>query len=209
MYTVAAYFVFYSLERYNLGIINSIIGSQQALIAFFDALLFIESELRNIIIPFIIIISGIFIVGKSSAGKSRFSKYIILAFIGTLLWVFMWVLFYTINTNYPLSYYAVIQSFAFLFCLPVTWLIADKKVKKEKYGEKMKFIVVAGLMNGIASGIFSFAYKFNALLTPFIVQLTVPLVLILSFLLLKERLKKLELVGVILIILGTFIYIVI
>lgn len=64
-------------------------------------------------------------------------------------------------------------------------------------------------MNGIASGIFSFAYKFNALLTPFIVQLTVPLVLILSFLLLKERLKKLELVGVILIILGTFIYIVI
>lgn len=207
MYTAAAYLVFYSLERYNVGIISSVVGSQNVLIALFTSIFFLVSSLKGVIIPFLIIIAGIIIVGISKSGRSKFSIYIILTFAGVMLWVFIWVLFYTINTNYPLSDYAVLQSFAFLFSLPIAFILREKKVKEEKYGEKMKFILLAGLMNGVATGVFSFAYKFNAVLTPFVSQLGIPLVLIFSFLLLKERMKRQELLGVILIVLGSFLYI--
>lgn len=207
MYTVAAYLIFYSIERYNVGIINSIVGSQDVLIAVFSALFFIISEFKAVLISFIIIITGIAVLGVSNKGKSKLSVYVILSLLGVFLWVFMWVVFYTINTSFPLTYFAVLQGFSFLFSVPITFILRGKSATHKIKNSSIQFILIAGLLNGFVTGVFSFAYKFNAILTPFIAQLGVPLVLILSFFLLKERIKKSEIFGVLLIILGTFLYI--
>ena len=209
MYTVAAYLFFYSIENYNVGIISSIVGSQEVFIALFTALFFIIADVASVIIPFLIIIVGIILLANSNTGKSKFSKYVIFAFAAVLIWVFMWVFFYTIKTSFPLSYYAALQFFAFVFCLPLV-AYEHRRSKKHKLSVKVKkYTVFAGLLNGAATATFAFSYKINAILTPFVAQLAVPLALILSVVLLRERLKKLEVVALVLIIAGTFLYIII
>ena len=162
MYTLGMYLMLYSVEHYNISIINTIVGSQEVLIALFSSIFFFISDLHSIILPFLIIIAGIISLLFNTSGKARFSKYVVFTLIAVLLWVFMWVLFYTINTNLPLLYYAILQSFAFLFCLPVAFL--QNKNKSIIYyisDKKFKYIVLAGILNGVATVVFSFAYKFN------------------------------------------------
>ena len=208
MYTLAMYMVLYSVEHYNISIINTIVGSQQVIIALFSSIFFFISDLNLVIIPFLIIIAGIAFLLFNADGKARFSKYVVFTLIAVLLWVFMWVLFYTINTSLPLLYYAILQTFAFLFCLPVA--LFQNKHKSIIYyisDKKFKYIALAGILNGIATVVFSFAYKFNAILTPFVAQLGVPIVIIISFLFLGDRVKKLGLIGITLITIGSFLYI--
>ncbi len=208
MYTLAMYMVLYSVEHYNISIINTIVGSQQVIIALFSSIFFFISDLNLVIIPFLIIIAGMAFLLFNADGKARFSKYVVFTLIAVLLWVFMWVLFYTINTSLPLLYYAILQTFAFLFCLPVA--LFQNKHKSIIYyisDKKFKYIALAGILNGIATVVFSFAYKFNAILTPFVAQLGVPIVIIISFLFLGDRVKKLGLIGITLITIGSFLYI--
>jgi Triose-phosphate Transporter family. len=208
MYTLAMYMVLYSVEHYNISIINTIVGSQQVIIALFSSIFFFISDLNLVIIPFLIIIAGMAFLLFNAEGKARFSKYVVFTLIAVLLWVFMWVLFYTINTSLPLLYYAILQTFAFLFCLPVA--LFQNKHKSIIYyisDKKFKYIALAGILNGIATVVFSFAYKFNAILTPFVAQLGVPIVIIISFLFLGDRVKKLGLIGITLITIGSFLYI--
>ena len=210
MYTFATYLMLYSVEHYNISIINTIVGSQEVLIALFSSVFFFISDLNLVIPSFLIIMVGIIFLLFNVNGKARFSKYVAFTLIALLLWVFMWLLFYTINTSFPLFYYAILQSFAFLFCLPVAFF--HNKHKSISYyisDKKFKYIALAGMFNGVATVVFSFAYKFNAVLTPFVAQLGIPIVVIASFLLLRERVKKLELTGIILITIGSFLYILI
>ena len=210
MYTFAMYLALYSVEHYNISIINTIMGSQQVLIALFSSVFFFISELRTVIIPFLIVIAGVLILLFNEGGKTRFSKYAAFTLIAVLMWVFMWVLFYTINTGFTLLYYAVLQSFAFLFCLPVALL--QNKHKSISYylsDRKFNYIALAGILNGVATVVFSFAYKFNAVLTPFVAQLAIPIVIVASFLFLSDRPKKFGVIGIIVITLGSFLYIVV
>ena len=210
MYTLAIYLILYSLEHYNISIINTIVGSQQVLIALFSSIFFFVSDLNSVLLSFLIVMAGIIFLLFNASGKTRFSKYVIFTLIAVLLWVFMWLLFYTINTSVPLLYYAILQSFSFLFCLPVAFLQnRHKSIIYYISDKKLKYIVLAGILNGVATVVFSFAYKFNAVLTPFVAQLGIPIVVIASFLLLRERVKKLELTGIILITIGSFLYILI
>jgi len=208
MYTFAIYLLLYSVEHYNISIINTIAGSQQVLIALFSSIFFFISDLNSIILPFLIVMAGVIFLLFNTSGEARFSKYVVFTLMAVLLWVFMWVLFYTINTSFPLLYYAILQSFAFLFCLPVALL--QNKHKSIIYylsDKKFKYIALAGMLNGVATVVFSFAYKFNAVLTPFVAQLGIPIVIVTSFLLFGERTKKLGLMGITLITIGSFLYI--
>ena len=208
MYTIAMYLMLYSVENYNISIINTIVGSQQVLIALFSSIFFFISDLKTVIPSFLIVMAGIGSLLFNANGETRFSKYVVFTLIAVLLWVFMWVIFYTINTNLPLLYYAILQTFAFLFCLPVAFLHnRHKSIVYYISDKKFKYIVLAGILNGVATVVFSFAYKFNAILTPFVGQLGIPIVIIASFLLLGERVKKLGLTGITLIIIGAFLYI--
>ena len=208
MYTFAMYLMLYSVEHYNISIINTIVGSQQVLIALFSSVFFFISDLNSVILPFLIIMAGVVFLLFNANGKTRFSRYVVFTLIAVLLWVFMWVIFYTINTNLPLLYYAILQSFAFLFCLPVAFFQnRHKSISYYISEKKFKYIVLAGILNGVATVVFSFAYKFNAVLTPFVAQLGIPIVIIASFLFLGERAKKLGLIGITLITVGSFLYI--
>ena len=210
MYAFAMYLTLYSIEHYNISIIYTILSTQQVLIALFSGVFFFIFELKTIALPFLVVMAGVLFLLFDESGKARFSKYVVFTLIAVFVWVFMWVLFYTINTSFPLLYYAVLQSFAFLFCLPVALL--QNKHKSIRYylsDKKFKYIVLAGILNGVATATFSFAYKFNAILTPFVAQLCVPIVVIASFLFLKDRTKKFGLIGITLIILGSFLYILI
>lgn len=208
MYTLGMYLILYSVEHYNISIINTIVGSQEVLIALFSSAFFFISDLHSIILPFLIIMAGIAFLLFNTSGKTRFSKYVVFTLMAVLLWVFMWVLFYTINTNLPLLYYAILQSFAFLFCLPVAFFQnKNKSIIYYLSDKKFKYIALAGILNGVATVVFSFAYKFNAVLTPFVAQLGIPIVIIASFLLLGERVKKLGFIGITLITIGSFLYI--
>ncbi len=208
MYTVAIYLVLYSIENYHVSIINTLVGAQQVLIALFSSVFFFIFELKSILFPFLIIMAGTAFLLLNAEGRARFSKYVIFALIAVLIWVFMWVIFYTINTSFPLIYYAVLQSFSFAFCLPVAFLQnRHKSIKYYVSGEKFHYIAFAGVLNGVATVVFSFAYKYNALLTPFIAQLAIPIVIVVSFLFFRERPKKFSLIGIILITIGSFVYI--
>ncbi len=208
MYTLGMYLMLYSVEHYNISVINTIVGSQEVLIALFSSIFFFISDLNLVIPSFLIIMAGIGFLLFNTDGKARFSKYVVFTFIAVLLWVFMWVIFYTINTSFPLLYYAILQTFAFVFCLPVAFL--QNKHKSIIYymsEKKLKYIALAGILNGVATVVFSFAYKFNAILTPFVGQLGIPIVIIASFLLLGERVKKRGLIGIALMTIGAFLYI--
>lgn len=208
MYTFGMYLMLYSVEHYNISIINTIVGSQEVLIALFSSIFFFISDLNSVIPSFLIITAGIVFLLFNSSGKARFSKYVVFTLIAVLLWVFMWVLFYTINTSLPLLYYAILQTFAFIFCLPIAFFQnRHKSIIYYMSDKKFKYIALAGLLNGVATVVFSFAYKFNAILTPFVGQLGIPIVIIASFLLLGERVKKLGLIGITLITVGSFLYI--
>jgi drug/metabolite transporter (DMT)-like permease len=208
MYTFAIYLMLYSVEHYNVSVINTIVGSQQVLIALFSSVFFFIADLKFIIIPFLIVIAGMAFLLFSNDGRLKFSKYVFFALVAVLLWVFMWVLFYTINTSYPLLYYAVLQSFSFVFCLPVAFLQnRHKSIKYYLSGKTFHYIALAGVLNGVATVVFSFAYKYNAILTPFIAQLAIPVVIIFSFVFFKERSKKFGLIGIVMITIGSFFYI--
>ncbi len=210
MYTLASYLVFYSIEHHNISVLNSIVGSQDVLIALFSGFLFLISEIKTVVLPALIILVGIFLLAYSnqSKDKSRISRYVIFTFVGVLIWVFMWILFYTINTSLPLLYYGILQLFAFVFCIPIA-LFHNKKKGISYYlkGKQTKYILIAGVLTGVATAMFSFAYKFNALLTPFVGQLGVPLVILFSVVFLMERPQKMEIIGLILLSIGPFIYI--
>ncbi len=209
MYTTAAYLIFYSIERHNLSVLNPIIGSQEIFIAIFTSIFFFASRLNSVVVPFLVAVAGIAILSYEGSPKARFSKYVVITAMGVLIWVFMWIFFYTINAGTTMLYYAVVQLFAFVFCLPVAaFHNRGKGVGYYVSGNKFGYIALAGMLNGAATVVFSFAYKFSALLTPFVSQLAVPIVIISSIILFKERPKKAEVLGIILLTAGSFIYII-
>ncbi len=208
MYTSATYLLFYSIERYNLSVINTILGIQDILIVLFSGIFFFIAEVKIILLPFFIVMLGIIFLVFGSTGKSKFSKYVLLALAAVILWVFMWIIFYTINTSFPLIYYSVLQLFSFVFCIPIAFIQnRSKGIQYYTTDKKFFYIGIAGILNGSATVAFSFAYKFNALLTPFVAQLAIPLVIIFSVLLLRERPQKLEIIGLSLLTFASFLYI--
>lgn len=64
----------------------------------------------------------------------------------------------------------------------------------------------AGLLNGSATAVFAYAYTVNPILSPLVITIVSPLVVIMSFMLLKERFSLIEAVGIAIVIAALLIF---
>lgn len=215
MYTVAAYLVFYALSKEKAMIIGIINSSQMLLISFFSALLFSQALLFRSSIIILIMLIGVFLISIYSTGyKFKFSWLTLVALVGNLLWVLMWLIFdSTISKNSNLSflYFVILMTFSALFGIIFSRIIKvdgrEETIHKDKMKKLMiEIIVLLGLFNGIGTVLFSFVYVINPVLTPLLTELMIVGLALLSFIWLKERLSSLQALGIITICIALIIF---
>ena len=216
LYTAASYLVFYSLERERLGVVSTILASQGPLIALFSSFLFKPLSFPRAALASYIIIVGVIILTVSfgHAGnkyKKGINRIVALAITGNLIWVIMWVIFYKIpGSGTPISYFTWVSLFAVLSSAAMFVLMkAGRKHVKVRIKQNIAWIApisAAGFIIGLGTSTFAFSYIINPVFTPIIVELSGPLVLIASVIILKEKFSTKELVGLLLILAGIFSY---
>lgn len=206
IYTIAAYLVFYALSKEKAMMIGIINSSQMLLISFFSALLFSRSLLFRSSVIILIMLIGVLLISMSGSGhRLKFSWFNLLALIGNLLWVFMWLIFdSTITNNSSLSYlyFGMLMAFSALFGILYSVLInkevrSKSIIKEDKKKHMRDIIVILGIFNGFGTVLFSFAYVINPVLTPLLTELMIVGIVLLSFIWLKERLSSLQAFGII------------
>ncbi len=215
MYTVAAYLVFYALSKEKAMIIGIINSSQMLLISFFSALLFSQAVLFRSSIIILIMLIGVFLISINSTGyKFKFSRLTLVALVGNLLWVLMWLIFdstITKNSNLSFLYFVVLMTFSALFGIIFSRIIKvdgrDETIHKDNIKKLMiEIIVLLGLFNGIGTVLFSSVYVTNPVLTPLLTELMIVGLALLSFIWLKERLSSLQAIGIITICIALIIF---
>ncbi len=215
MYTVAAYLVFYALSKEKAMIIGIINSSQMLLISFFSALLFSQAVLFRSSIIILIMLIGVFLISINSTGyKFKFSWLTLVALVGNLLWVLMWLIFdstITKNSNLSFLYFVVLMTFSALFGIIFSRIIKvdgrEETIHKDNIKKLMiEIIVLLGLFNGIGTVLFSFVYVINPVLTPLLTELMIVGLALLSFIWLKERLSSLQAIGIITICIALIIF---
>jgi uncharacterized membrane protein len=134
--------------------------------------------------------------------KTLVSKYVWVAFAGTLMWTGFWLLFYTLPRNtLPLVYISFIFLITASIVLAVHYLVFhNKKVKVFAGNPLFKYIAIAGVLDGVGNAAVSFAYTSNPVLTPLSLAAVAPIVILLSFVFLRERFNKREIIGLVLIV---------
>lgn len=210
IYAVAAYMVFYSLENEQVVVITAINASQFIILSFASVILFVHSFLLKDFLPMALMLVGIVLLTVNKTRKRNISIFAFLAFLGTVVWVIMWLIFYsTIQTGTsPFVYYAWLTIFAAAFSI-VFSLVLKVKQKNLRGTIKSKrlfgYVLSAGLFNGLGSVMFSFAYSTNTVISPLLTQVSIPSIAVLAFLFLKERVRLAEALGAAAIIVSVFI----
>ncbi|MGC8630073.1 MAG: EamA family transporter [Thermoplasmata archaeon] len=217
IYTVAAYLVFYALSKEKAMIIGIINSSQMLLISFFSALLFSQKLLFRSSIIILIMLVGVFLISIQNSGhRSKFSWLTLVALLGNLLWVLMWLIFdstITKNSNLSFIYFGILMTFSALFGIIFSRIkkVEDRSEifnKDKKDWFMVEIIVLLGLFNGIGTVLFSFAYVISPVLTPLLTELMVVGIVLLSFIWLKERLSSLQTFGIITICIALILFLI-
>lgn len=212
--TLATYLLFHAVYRGKAGIVNTVISSQDILIALFSSLLFVPAVLyKTIGVSFVLLVGFVALtINFDSISRSiRLSRYVIMAFISSLGWAVMWLVFYTLpNANsYSLTYVSLILLFSAIVALLFSMFRMGgpkKMIKKIKTVGAKSYLFLAGILNGVATGGVAYAYIANPVLTPILVSITTPVFVVLAFAVLKERFKRVELLGIGLIIAAVLLF---
>ncbi len=200
IYVAAAYIVFFSLENEQIVIIGAINASQFIILSFFSAVIFLPVLVLKDSVPLVLMLAGVVLLSIRKGKKTSFSKFAILALLGNIMWVIMWLIFYaTIKTvSSPFIYYTWITIFAAVFSLVLAPALKTKRKDLRHILKSRKlssYILYVGIANGVGSMMFSFAYNINGVLSPLLTQITIPAIAVLAFVLLKEKLRLTEILG--------------
>lgn len=207
IYCLAAYFFFFSIEREKVAIIGTVNGSQFILLSFFSALLFLHSVIIVDSIASVVMLIGVILLSVNSVTGVKASKYVFLALAANILWVIMWLIFYStmpVGVS-PLTYYSWLSIFAAIFSILFSIPLRTKWRSIQRYFKSKDIItpvVFAGFFNGFGTVLFSLAYIFNSAYSPLISEISLPALVVISFIFLKERLRITQIIGVFTVILS-------
>ncbi|MEM0111205.1 MAG: DMT family transporter [Candidatus Parvarchaeota archaeon] len=205
LYFCAAYLVFFSLDNEKASLIGTINGSQFILLSFLSALFFVPSLIFRDAAASLIMLAGVLLLSLVSIKGLKISKFVLLALIGNISWVVMWLFFYkTLPSNVSaFAYYSWLSIFAALFSILLS-LFIRVDIKSIKYylrtGRIFSFISLASLMNGFGTAMYSLAFTMNSAYSPLISEISIPALIVISMIFLKERLKINQMIGAILMI---------
>ncbi len=210
LYTIAAYLYFFSLQNEKAALIGSVTVTQFIILSFFSAILFVRSLIVHDIVPSLMMLVGVLFLSVNEVRHARISKFVMLALVATFFWVVMWLLLYaTIPSGFsPFVYYAWLAVFAAVFSAPIALLVRTGR-KTLLYPFKSRkfttYIAITGMFNGVGSVVFSFAYNLNAVYSPLLDQIVIPLTILFAFLFFRERVKFNQLLGASLVILAVVV----
>ncbi len=210
IYTVAAYIFFFSIEYEKVSLIGVVTGSQFIILSFISAILFVHSEVFIDSIISAIMLIGVVLMSITDLKNLKISIYVFLALIANLLWVLMWLIFYSSIASglSPLIYYSWLTIFSALFSIIFSVFLGVKYKSITGYFDSFRTITVmtlTGLFNGFGTVMFSLAYIINSVYSPLISELSLPSLILLSFIFLKERLKLTQIIGVMMVITSVFL----
>ncbi len=211
MYCFAAYIAFFSLENEKVGSITIIEDSQFVILSFLSAVLFVQSLIVKDALPSVLTLAGVVLITLNGKGFRKLSRFALFAFGAAVTWVIMWLVFFSTDPVgvSPLVYYAWVAVFTAAVSVPFTFMIGMKKEEFHRFKSRslLSYVFLAALFNGLGTILFSLAYKLNAVYSPIIVQISVPLVIIISFIVFKEKLSIKQLTGAAAIVASVFILI--
>ncbi|MGC8516371.1 MAG: EamA family transporter [Candidatus Acidifodinimicrobium sp.] len=201
IYCLAAYFFFFSIEHEKAALVGTVNGSQFILLSFLSALLFLHSVIIVDSVASIVMFAGIVLLSISNVKGMKVSKYVFFALVANILWVIMWLIFYsTIPPGLsPLVYYSWLSIFTAFFSVLFSITLRTRGRDVVHYFRSKDIIIpvaFAGFFNGFGTVLFSLAYIFNSAYSPLISEISLPALVILSFIFLKERLKFTQIIGV-------------
>lgn len=144
---------------------------------------------------------------------SRFniSKYVVAALVANLLWVAMWIIIYStfptsIDGSTLFSWIVGVASACALVISSLPWVKRGEINHFIRSTHALKPVLTSSLLNGVGSVAYAVAYRLQPVVTPLIVEMYVPSVIVFGSLLLRERLDTRELVGCTLILSSVFAY---
>ncbi len=214
MYCVASYFVFWAYARLEsrVGIINTVVAAQGILIAFFSSLFFARGLLPKTFIAAAFIGVGLFLMvprGKNTPAD-RDLKSVFAAVVGTLIWVFMWVGFYTLpGGSSAIGYFFWLAAFAFVAACPIMLAFMIKQRSKiAVFGSRKAALATAavGISLGVGTSSFSFAFSASPVAASMMLNFSVVAVPLLSIAILKDRFYKSEILGMAIIVATAILY---
>ena len=205
-------FVFYALSKGNLSIATTLISTYPIYTLLFSFL--INNEILNIyqLIFIILTILGIILtcIGKDIKIKSFINPLTIIPILASIaIGISDTLTKKIINDTSSFSFLVAIA----LVQIPVSFIylkitkhrikdiFKEIKIKKETY----KYGIIGSLLNVIATGLLliSFNYAMASIASPLTAMYT-PLVLLYAFIFLKEKISKINIVGIFLALIGTF-----
>ncbi len=214
LYCIAAFIVLFSLENEKVALIGTITSTQFIILSFFSAVFFAQALIVKDSLPSAVMLAGVFLLAMNELRRAKFSKFVIFALLGNVAWVMMWLVFYaTIPAGFsPFVYYAWLAVFAAVFAFPFSFAIKVKRSNLSypfKSRRLLSYIVMASLFNGLGSVLFSFAYKLNTVYSPLFDQISIPALIVLSFVIFREKLRPSQIIGAALIVVAVFILVLI
>lgn len=212
--TIGMFLVLYAITFGKAGTIVPLSGGAQfIMIAVISAVLFTGViSYKVIIYPPILFLGVVLLTLKQDAHKQklRFSKYIFLAIAGTISWIGMWLVFYQLpQSESAMFYYFLVTIVSLLIGILIVY-IKSRPVRIKKYElRELRGPLLAGGFNGAGTAAFAYAYTANPVTSSIIVIAEIPIVVILSFLFLRERFNKLEFSGIVLILTALLLFVLI
>ncbi len=214
MYCVASYFVFWAYARLKsrVGIINTVVAAQGILIAFFSSLFFARGLLPKTFVAAAFIGIGLLLIipkGKNTSEERDF-KSVFAAVVGTLIWVFMWVGFYTLPVgSSAIGDFFWLAAFAFIAACPIMLAFMVKLRKKIAiFGSPRTAVATAvvGVSLGVGTSSFSFAFSASPVVSSMMLNFSVVAVPLLSVVVFKDRFYKSEILGLAIIVATAILY---
>ncbi len=199
--------MFTAYSRGKLGIVAPISNAGQSImIAVFSSLLYFFSLLYKSLIAGVILMSGIILMSygrKNEKASNRASIYF--SVIAAVSWTFMWLLFYTLpRQQSPIVYYWALSGVSLAAALVYSHLNKNKNTTKIRHMSRSTLF--AGILNGSATAVFAYAYTINPVLSPLVITLVSPIIVIMSLIFLKEKFSAKEAIGILVVIAALLIF---
>ncbi|PSO08218.1 hypothetical protein B9Q04_06730 [Candidatus Marsarchaeota G2 archaeon BE_D] len=156
-------------------------------------------------------IGVIVLTANRRLNRFNISKYMVAALAANLLWVAMWIIIYaTVPTSVDgstlFSWIVGVASACSLVISSLPWVKRGEINYFIRSTRTLTPVLTSSLLNGVGSVAYAVAYRLQPVVTPLIVEMYVPAVIVFGSLFLRERLDTRELVGCTLILGSVFAY---
>lgn len=198
----AAFAGFIGMKRIHAGVSGTIFNLQGPLIALFGVLFYRIYPSNMVFMGILISVIGLIIMGLDRGLKAtvRFTSPFLLLSVSPLLWALEWILFSFTSSAAPVF----LTFLLYLFIFIILWGLNYVFRPLSEGPSRTRFLAIAGgSFAGVANGSYGiFITYYGPALTGIVTLMSVPVSVLLAFLILKERYNGPEFLGMVLVCIG-------